>query len=258
MATGRNSSRLFPESSRSNPTLLRYLPSPDKSRFSQYMKLTVLLIALCASVVSVTAQEAVYFLASDSTKVNAHLYFQNNRYPFIILCHEGKNTNEYGKVAPRLLNLNYNCLSVALRNDGTVNAARDIEAAIDFSKRISNQPVILAGSTRSASLCLLSAGGNPDVKAVIALSPGEYFQPSLKISDAVKTIDKLVFASATQSEFPYLQQMFAGTELSNITLFKPEKNSGYRGSAALDDSNPASSEYWFALMMFFKKLDMDR
>jgi hypothetical protein len=157
-------------------------------------------------------------------------------------------------VAPRLLNLDYNCLSVELRQDVSLQAKKDIEAAILYLKRISNQPVILLGSARSASLCLLSANDNPQVKAIIALSPGEYFQPGTKVSEVVKKINQQVFASATKSEYPYLQQMFAGLQNEKVTLFKPETGSGVRGSAALYDSNPSSAEYWFALMMFFKKL----
>jgi hypothetical protein len=111
------------------------------------------------------------------------------------------------------------------------------------------------GSTRFASLCLLSATKNPDVRAVIALSPGEYLQPDVKIKNVVKDIHQQVFVGTTPRELPYLQQMFANATNGNITLFTPDKNTNFQGSALLDDSNPSSNEYWFALMMFFKKIE---
>jgi hypothetical protein len=43
----------------------------------------------------------------------------------------------------------------------------------------------------------------------------------------------------------------AGDEL---TLFQPEKGNGVRGATALCGTDITRDEYWFALMMFFKKL----
>jgi len=218
------------------------------------MRVIPFLFAFCTYCYTGISQETVFITAADNSKVKADLYMQNNRLPFILLFHERENSDEYSRLSSRFLNLNYNCLSVTVRNSGTRVACMDIEAAIAFSKKIIDSPVILLGSTRCASLCLLSARGNNDVRAVIALSPGEYFQPAIKISDEIKNIEQQVFVAATPGEFPYVKQMFtAGRE--NITLFRPEKNTGFHGSAVLGDLNPSYSEYWFALMMFFKKLD---
>ncbi len=113
--------------------------------------------------------------------------------------------------------------------------------------------MILFGSSWSASLCLLESGDNPHVRAVVALSPGEYFQPGIIMAEAVEKINKPVFICGNQAEFSYLQKMLK-TACRRITLFQPEKGKGVHGAAALTGKDITSDEYWFALMMFFKKL----
>ncbi len=240
------------------------------------MKKPALLILLLLAVFSITGQEAVYFIAEDSVRIRGDLYLQDTQRPFIILCHQdGSNRSEYYEIAPRLLNLNYNCLAVDLRAGGKagyvqnetanhallgkrpaqpLDAVVDIRAAIRYIQSISKYPVILLGSSYSASLCLLTAAGNPSVKAVIALSPGEYFQPLMQVGEEVKKISQQVLVCSTQSEYPYIQKMLSGIPDGKLTLFKPEKSKGMRGSGAFASSNAGSGEYWFALMMFFKKL----
>lgn len=240
------------------------------------MKGSVLLLLFCCFPAWLIGQEPVYFFAEDGLKVRADLYLRDLRQPFIILCHQdGSNRSEYYDIAPRLLNLNYNCLAIDLRAGGKsgfiqnetatqailenrpskpIDASADIKAAIRYAERISNLPVILLGSSYSASLCLLAAADIPTIKAVIALSPGEYFQPQMNVGDHLRGIEQQVFVSATQTDYTYLQKMLSGIPADCLTLFKPEKNKGTRGTGALSGNSPASSEYWFALMMFFKKI----
>jgi|WetSurSiteA1Bulk_404760.scaffolds.fasta_scaffold13153_3 dienelactone hydrolase len=240
------------------------------------MKIPALLFLIFSATLTLAGQEAVYFVSDDGVKVRGDLYLHDVQQPFIILCHQdGSNRSEYYEIAPRLMNLNYNCLAIDLRAGGKsgfitnetatmalmekratqpLDAAADIRAAIQYVQRLSKQPVILLGSSYSASLCLLAAGGNPLVRAVIALSPGEYFQPVLNVREEVKKIKQQVLVCATQVEYPYLQKMLAGIPTEQLTLFKPEKSKGVRGTGALCSSNTGNGEYWFALMMFFKKL----
>jgi len=240
------------------------------------MRIVALFFLFAAAFIAVTGQEAVYFFADDGLKVRGDLYLKNNKLPFIILCHQdGSNRSEYYEIAPRLLNLNYNCLAIDLRAGGRVgfvqnetaslalsenrpvkplDAEADISAAILYASGICKQPVILLGSSYSASLCLLIATGNTQVKAVVALSPGEYFQPLKTIAGELQKINQQVFVSSTQTDYPYLQKMLSGMSPERLTLFKPAKGKGIRGSGAFYRSNENSGEYWFALMMFFKKI----
>lgn len=240
------------------------------------MRLPALFLLLPIAIMTVTGQEAVYFTADDGLRVRGDLYLHNNQQPYIILCHQdGSNRSEFYEIAPKLLNLNYNCLAIDLRAGGKsgfvqnetasrallekrpvrpLDAAADIRAAIHYVQLISKKPVILLGSSYSASLCLLAAAGNPLVKAVIALSPGEYFQPVMTMGEEVKNVSQQVFVISTQTEYPYIQKMLSGIPADRLTLFKPEKTRGVRGTGALNTATSGNDEYWFALMMFFKKL----
>jgi pimeloyl-ACP methyl ester carboxylesterase len=173
------------------------------------------------------------------------------------------------------MNLNYNCLAIDLRVGGSVgftdnetnrnavsqnrpiqmpDALKDLQAAISYVKRFNERPVILFGSSYSASLCLLAAVNNPAVRAVVAFSPGEYFQPRINMEEEIVKIDKPVFVSATLPEYSYLRKMTAGIPAGQLTLFKPAKGNGVHGARALTSDDATHEEYWFALMMFFKKL----
>ncbi len=216
-----------------------------------------LLLVLKAFLFKACSQEAVYFFSADSMHVRADLYRKDNSNPYIILCPTmGSDRREYQDIAPRLLNLNYNCLAINLRNgDKYEDALKDIQAAIRFLKPLSNQPVILWGSSISASLCMLSAVKNPRVKAVIALNPGEYLLPWKSIRNEASGILTPVLVFATPSEFPYIQEMLSGMPPSKVTLFKPEKGLPARGNEAFAAKNPGNAEYWFALTLFFKKMN---
>jgi pimeloyl-ACP methyl ester carboxylesterase len=220
------------------------------------MRIIALLLVIFSAVNAATAQEAVHFYSSDSNKVNGDLYRRNNQYPFILLCpQEGSDRREYLELAPRLLNLEYNCLAVDLRqNSNPADAMNDICASIKYVQQLNSQPVILMGSSVSASLCLILAADNPRIKAVIALNPGEYLQPRKYLCNEVAKISQSVIAFATLQEYPYIQKMLSPIPAEHLTLFKPETNTGMRGTKAFYATSQGNDEYWFALTLFFKKL----
>jgi hypothetical protein len=205
-------------------------------------------------------QEVVYFYSADSSKIRGDLYLRDYNLPFMILCHdETADRDEFSGIAPRLLNLNYNCLAIYLGNGGSHNfspegAREGLRAAIAYVGRFNRLPVILFGSSRSASLCLLESAGNPLIRAIVAFSPGEYFQPRIAMSDVMVKIRQPVFISGTRSEFRYLQKMVEKRPEDEVTLFQPEKGNGVHGAAALSGNDITRDEYWFALLMFFRKL----
>jgi hypothetical protein len=123
-----------------------------------------------------------------------------------------------------------------------------------YLRRFNARPVILFGSSWSASLCLIEAAANTQIRAVVALSPGEYFQPGILMSDVVGKISQPVFICGTRAEFSYLQKMVEKRPPEKVTLFQPETGKGIRGTAALAGKDITKDEYWFALMLFFKKL----
>lgn len=227
-------------------------------------------------VASLKAQDEVTFKAKDGLTVYATEYIIDKDKPYILLFHQaGYSKGEYKEIAPKLLKLGYNCLAVDLRSGGDVNyvpnetaaearklhlnttyldAKKDMEAAIEYVYAKSKKPVILFGSSYSASLALLEGKTNEHVKAIIAFSPGEYLKPDINMALSVEHLQKPVFAACSQREFVYVQEMLEGISPNYKTIFKPQNNPGVHGAKALWSSCKSSGEYWFALYLFFKKL----
>jgi alpha-beta hydrolase superfamily lysophospholipase len=83
---------------------------------------------------------------------------------------------------------------------GYVDATPDSEAAITFaSKSNRNKPVVLLGSSYSASLALLLAIGNDKVDKVVAFSPGEYLK-NVRVHERMAELSKRVFVTSSKRE----------------------------------------------------------
>jgi hypothetical protein len=222
------------------------------------------------------AQEKVSFFASDSLKITADLYLKDYTLPFILLFHQTDGSRgEFIEIANRLLNLSYNCLAVDLRVGDEINyipnetaeranhkglqqnlidAEKDIEAAIKYVSKFNRNPVILFGSSFSASLCLIAAKEYGNIKAVIAFSPGEYFRPEVVVKDIISGLKIPVFVSSTELEYEYILQLMSGISDEHKTLYKPKIGKGMHGAKALWKSSESSNECWLELLLFFKKI----
>jgi dienelactone hydrolase len=216
------------------------------------------------------------FTAADGLEITADEYIVDPENPYILLFHEqGSSRGEFSTIARRLCKLDYNCLAVDLRNGGnykyvsneTARRLRDmrlesglqqmeedVQAAIAYALEKSSLPVVLFGSGANGSLSLKMALGNEDVKAVVALSPGEYFMPEVKIQEAISSIKKPVFISSSKAELPYVSQLASGIEQDYVSLFEPKQGEGDRGTRSLSADYEYNDEYWIALMLFFKDL----
>jgi pimeloyl-ACP methyl ester carboxylesterase len=216
------------------------------------------------------------FSASDGLDITADEYFIGPDKPYVLLFHEqGSSRGEYQDIARRLCKLDYNCLAVDLRNGDNFNFVSnetskglrskqldtglkgielDAQAAIRYASDKSNLPVVLFGSGANGSLSLKIAQSNEDVNAVIALSPGEYFMPEIKIQEAVTSLKKPVFIASSKAEFPYVSELVSGIERDYVSFFEPSRGAGDRGTRSFSEDYEFNDEYWFALMLFFKDL----
>jgi pimeloyl-ACP methyl ester carboxylesterase len=223
----------------------------------------------------IRAQEKVSFMATDGLRITADLYEVDPDKPYILLFHQaGYSRGEYKETTGKFIKFGYNCLAVDLRSGGEINfiqnhtalvavqkgystdymsSKKDIKAAIDWVKERSKKPVVLVGSSFSASLCLMVAKDNPDVKAVVVFSPGEFFGAEVSVQNEIKNLDKPVFAASSHRELPYVDTILSFVPSTNKTIFAPKKG-GEHGSKSLWRNNPSSQEYWLALTMFFSKL----
>jgi len=220
--------------------------------------------------------KTVRFSASDGLLITADEYIVNPGNPYILLFHEqGSSRGEYGTIARRLCKLDFNCLAVDLRNGGSENYVsnetarrlresnldaglsgieKDVMAAIQYAKERSDQPVVLFGSGANGSLSLKMALADSSVRAVVALSPGEYFLPEIKIQDAISDLRKPVFITCSTAEFPYVSELASGMDQEYVTLFMPEQGAGERGTGSFSVDYDYNTDYWIALILFLKEL----
>jgi len=235
----------------------------------------ILVLILLLSTQFLEAQERVYFFAEDGLKITADLYEVNPEKPYVLLFHQaGYSRGEYREITSKVIKFGYNCLAVDLRSGGEINfiqnntalmavqqgfstdylsSKRDILAAIKWVKERCDKPMVLFGSSFSASLCLIVAKDNSDVKAVIAFSPGEFFGAELKVQKEIENLDVPIFAASSSREIQYLDTILSFVPSINKTIFAP-KTGGEHGSKSLWRSNPNNQEYWLALTMFFSKI----
>lgn len=238
------------------------------------MRKLVIALGIICHLSAAYGQQKVTFFAEDSLKITADLYLKDFTLPFILLFHQGDaSRGEYSEIAARLIKLDYNCLAVDLRSGKKINytinetaelakkegfpnsmmdAAKDIKAAIRFVSKYNSHPPILIGSSYSASLCLLEAAVNKDIKAVIALSPGEYFRPDLVVKDRIAAISQPVFISATPLEYNYVAQMISEVPESHLHVFQSSGSRGEHGARMLWQSGESADKCWLELMLFFK------
>jgi len=240
------------------------------------MKGYFLALVLSATVISAVGQQKVTYKASDGLQVTADLYLGKPNSPFIILLHQaGYSRGEYAEIAPKLINLGYSCLAVDLRSGNEVNfivnetAARasekkftvnyldalpDILASIDYARALVQKPVVLFGSSYSASLALIVASESVKVSGVIACSPGEYFGDSTYVKQRINLPKKPVFVCGSKREIPSIKLLVANIPQKNIVIADPGRYSGTHGASSFWSTKPESSEMWLALTLFFSRL----
>ena len=234
-----------------------------------------LMIVVVATSTQLSAQRKVTFLASDKLEVTADFYLYDSGAPYIILFHqENSSRGEYREIAPKLLRLGFNCLAVDLRNGKESNfvqnetaalaqknnlpasfldCEKDILAAMDYIgiTTIKNRYILL-GSSFSASLAMKAANQNKRVMAVIAFSPGEYFNP-VTVKDWLKDFDKLLYVTSTKRQQPFVTELVKDIPAPLLTVYHPSGD-GVHGAPALWNDHPQSGDIWMSLMMFVAKV----
>lgn len=239
------------------------------------LKISILVFLLFFVKITI-AQDIVTFKAKDGLTITANQYIMDSTYSFILLFHQAESSKgEYIETAKKLLKLKYNVLAVDLRSGATTNfipnstaleaktkgfkhdyidALQDISASIDYAFTINNKPIIIFGSSYSASLCLLEGKNNNKVKAVIAFSPGEFFEPQIEMEERVVGYGKKIFVAATQLEEKYVKILMSGVSGKYKTIFIPKEGVGEHGSKALWKTSETQREYWLNLFLFFKQI----
>lgn len=221
------------------------------------------------------SQQKIIFYAADSIKISADLYLQDYDLPYILLFHQhGASRGEYRDIAPKLMKMGYNCLAVDLRLGGRMNfiqnetsqqfmgsfpkqtgdIMKDIEAAVNYTEKISHKSIILLGSSFSASACLIYACHKKNIRAIVAFSPGEYFEPHYMLRDNTHDFDKKALIACSTEEFEYVDNLTSNLPSTCKTLYYADSSPGIHGAMVLCEQNKSHKEFWLALSIFFNSI----
>lgn len=197
----------------------------------------------------------------------------------ILLFHQaGWSRGEYREIAPQLVERGYRVMAVDQRSGGGVNGVRnethhraskiglgtsyldayaDLEAALDYARKtLKAERVIVWGSSYSASLVFrLAAERAQDVAAVMAFSPGEYFEKEMGatyIRGLAKRIQQPLFVTSAKAEREQAKPIFDASPASKKILFTPASK-GQHGSRALWKKWTDNDVYWAAVGAFLKE-----
>lgn len=215
--------------------------------------------------------ETINFKSKDGLFITADYYPVKQHKGFILLCHRSHfHRGEYREIAPKLAKLGFSCLAIDQRSGmnvlglinetktlakeqglstGYLDAKQDIEAAIEYGyKKNNNNPIIIIGSSYSASLALLISTETNKIKAIVAFSPGEYLK-KIKLAEKIKSIDKPIFVTSTKKEIKDVSELVRFVDTNYITHFKPTVE-GFHGARALWKSVNGYELFWLELKKF--------
>jgi len=239
------------------------------------MRGLITLIFIVSFTLKGLSQQTISFPSKDGLIITADLYVADINKPYILLLHQaGYSRGEYREIAPRLTKLGYNCLAIDQRSGYEVNyiknetaklakekglsveyldAIQDIEAALDFIKSKTDLPIVIWGSSYSASLALVEAAKNLRIKAAVAFSPGEYFGQDDFVKSKISKISVPILLLSSKEECTTVKELAEDIKPS-LKMFHCPTDEGKHGSKALWKSNPSSKDYWMSITMFFSKL----
>lgn len=214
------------------------------------------------------------FKSNDGLLISADLYEVKGHKGLIVLCHRSHcNRAEYRETAPKFNKLGYSCLALDQRSGmkifgesnetknrakeqklptGYLDARPDIEAGIEYAYKLNgNKPIILLGSSYSASLSMLIAQESEKVKAVIVFSLGEHLK-GLELSKKIAAISIPIYATSARKEIKEVEDVLQFVDKKYVNQFKP-KGEGFHGSKILWESVKGFETHWVELKKF---LDM--
>ncbi|NIJ19434.1 dienelactone hydrolase [Sphingomonas naasensis] len=209
--------------------------------------------------------------AADGVKVTGVYTRATNPKALILLFHQAESgKDEYALIAPRLAQAGYSSLRIDQRAGGAMFGANatvqalghatgylearpDLEAALAWAKD-KKLPVVLWGSSYSASLAFLVAADHPDaVRAVMAFSPGEYFDDKTLVAKAAAKVKAPVFVTSAQDghEIDAARAILDAVPSSDKQQFVPKLGGVHGSSTLLRARNPEGAEpAWKAVMAF--------
>ncbi|MCK4992274.1 MAG: hypothetical protein KAS29_17370, partial [Bacteroidales bacterium] len=70
----------------------------------------------------------------------------------------------------------------------------------------------------------------------------------------ISQLKKPVFITSSKAELPYVSELASNIEKDYVTVFEPKQGTGERGTGSFSMDYDNNTEYWIALILFFKDL----
>ncbi len=207
--------------------------------------------------------------------VDEYLIDAGKERPIIVLCHQAMfSRGAYTEIAPWLNKMGFSCIAIdqrsglasqGVRNETAkrakkkglgnkyIDAEQDIVAAVEYAYKKTGRPVLLWGSSYSASLVLKVASETEMVHAVLSYSPGEYFGKKLRISDSIQGLNKPCYITSSKGEADQAELMWNAIKMKEGKVQFVPNGAGKHGSKALWSSSKGYEEYRKSVMEFLKQ-----
>lgn len=231
-------------------------------------------VLFATSATAEAASEAVTLRARDGVSISGLAYTAEHPKAIVLLFHQADSSKaEYATIAPRLVAAGFTALAIDQRSGGSLfgpnetarrlgkevgyeQAKPDLEAALDWATA-KHLPVVLWGSSYSASLVFEVAAEHPqEVSAVMAFSPGEYFDDMKAVAKAAAKVRAPIYVTSAPDagEVSEAKAILAASPASSKTQYVPQ--SGVHGSSTLIEAQDpkGSAENWKHALAFLNAL----
>jgi alpha-beta hydrolase superfamily lysophospholipase len=231
-------------------------------------------VLFSTSVTAEAAGQAVNLRARDGVSISGMAYAADHPKAIVLLFHQADSSKaEYATIAPRLAAAGFTALAIDQRSGGDLfgpnetarrlgkeasfeQAKPDLEAALDWATA-KHLPVVLWGSSYSASLVFEVAADHPqEVSAVMAFSPGEYFDDMKAVAKAAAKVRAPIYVTSAPDtdEVSDAKAILAASPARSKTQYVPQI--GVHGSSTLIESQDpkGAAENWKHALAFLNTL----
>jgi len=231
-------------------------------------------VLISTSATAEAASQAVTLRARDGVSISGLAYTAEHPKAIVLLFHQADSSKaEYATIAPRLVAAGFTALAIDQRSGGTLfgpnetarrlgkeagyeQAKPDLEAALDWATT-QHLPVVLWGSSYSASLVFEVAAEHPqEVSAVMAFSPGEYFNDTKAVARAAAKVSVPIYVTSAPDagEVSEAKAILAASLARSKTQYVPQ--AGVHGSSTLIESQDpkGAAENWKHALAFLDAL----
>jgi alpha-beta hydrolase superfamily lysophospholipase len=231
-------------------------------------------VLFSTSATAEAASQAVTLRARDGVSVTGLAYTAEHPKAIVLLFHQADSSKgEYATIAPRLVAAGFSALAIDQRSGGSLygpnetasrfgkeasyeQAKPDLEAALDWATA-KHLPVVLWGSSYSASLVFEVAAEHPqEVGAVMAFSPGEYFDDTKAVARAAAKVRVPIYVTSAPDpgEVSDAKAILAASPARSKTQYVPQF--GVHGASMLIEAQDpkGAAENWKHALAFLNAL----